>query len=122
MASRDQYLLLRLSFLPSLLVCGLLLFAVPSFMEMYESFSTELPIQTALLVRWYRVLAFLPFLFLLAWFFWPTPASRGIAALLIAWFSAACCSFLAYGLPIRPYSFWARHHQDSTQLFVQADR
>lgn len=53
-------------------------------MEMYESFSTELPIQTALLVRWYRVLAFLPFLFLLAWFFWPTPASRGIAALLIA--------------------------------------
>jgi hypothetical protein len=84
MASRDQYLLLRLSFLPSLLVCGLLLFAVPSFIEVYKSFGTELPFQTAMLVRWYRVLAFLPFLFLLAWFFWPTPASRGVAALLIA--------------------------------------
>ena len=70
--------------MPSLVVCGLLLFAVPSFIGMYESFGTELPLQTVLLVRWYRILAFLPFLFLLAWFFWPTPASRGVAALLIA--------------------------------------
>jgi hypothetical protein len=78
----NERVLFRLSFLPALIVAGLAFLAIPSFMRMYASFGAELPSQTRFLFAWYQVLAFLPFLFLAGWFWWPQRASRGVAALM----------------------------------------
>ena len=93
-------MLLRLSFLPAILVLVLAFLAVPQFIEMYQSFAADLPWQSAFLFNWYRVLAFVPLLFLLAWFFWPQRDSRGTAALSVS--VLLSCALLAF-------SFWAAY-------------
>jgi len=74
-------MLLRLCFLPAIIVLALAFFGVPSFIQMYASFGAELPVASRFLFSWYRLLAFLPFLFLPIWFYWPQRNSRGIVAL-----------------------------------------
>jgi type II secretory pathway component PulF len=84
MVNSNQNMYLRLGFLPALIVFGLAFWAVPSFIEIYDSFGAELPAASRFLFSWYRVLAFVPFLFLLAWFFWPHRNVRGLASMLVS--------------------------------------
>ncbi|NZA25247.1 hypothetical protein H0E84_02540 [Luteimonas sp. SJ-92] len=84
MATFTQHMLLRLSFVPAILVFALAFWAVPQFVDVYRSFGADLPRPSAFLVSWYRALAFLPLLFLLAWFFWPQRDRRGVAALAVS--------------------------------------
>lgn len=82
MASSHQNRPFWPGFLPASIASFALLFVVPSFVRLYESFGAELPNATVLLFRWHRVIALLPFLFLVSWCFWPNRNARGTAALL----------------------------------------
>jgi len=82
----SKYVFLRLSFIPAILVSALAFFAIPSFVDTYKSFGATLPARTVFLFNFYKVLAFVPFLFLLAWFYWPRREARGPATLIISGF------------------------------------
>ena len=58
-------------------------FIIPHFVNVFSSFGTELPLITQIVLKFYGVVAALPFLVLIAWFFWPNRNRRAIAACLI---------------------------------------
>jgi hypothetical protein len=55
--------------------------AIPAFGEVYQSFGTELPWVTSMVLSHYPFLFALPLLVLAAWLTWPRRESRGLAAL-----------------------------------------
>lgn len=91
----NQLALLRLSFLPALATTVLAYFAVPDFITLYASFAFDLPPQTSFLFKWHRALTLIPWVSIIAaWYAWPQPDRRGVAALAISIFLAvALCAF-----------------------------
>ncbi|MDD4962547.1 MAG: hypothetical protein PHI11_01365 [Gallionella sp.] len=66
-AETEKYWLLFGLFL-SLLTCFFVLYGVPQFAELFESFGANLPSQTVILLNYYRWVALLPLLVLGTWF------------------------------------------------------
>ena len=91
---------LRLSFLPAILVAALVFFAAPEFSQMYIDFGTQLPPQTIFFFKWYKLLAFVPFLSFATWYFWPRRESRGSATL--------CASAFLSGIMLL-FGIWAAY-------------
>lgn len=87
-----QLLMLGLALLLNLMLAVAIIAAVPQFDEVFRNFGAELPLATRLAVQLYPLVAALPLLIPLVWFFWPRPDSRGFAALL---FSIACVLLLS---------------------------
>ena len=58
-------------------------FVIPSFVDVFSSFGTDLPLITKIVLNYYGVAVALPFFVLIAWFFWPTPSRRAIVACII---------------------------------------
>ena len=56
---------------------------IPSFVDVFSSFGTDLPLITQIVLKFYGLAVVLPFLVLIAWFFWPNRSRRAIAACII---------------------------------------
>ena len=59
------------------------IFIIPSFVNVFSSFGTDLPLITQLVLKFYGVVIALPFVVLIAWFTWPNRSRRAIAACII---------------------------------------
>jgi hypothetical protein len=84
-----------LSFVPALATTALAYLAVPHFIALYASFAFDLPLATSFLFKWHRALTLIPWVSIaVAWYAWPQPDRRGVAALAISVFLAvALCAF-----------------------------
>jgi type II secretory pathway component PulF len=58
-------------------------FVIPSFIDVFSTFGTDLPLITQFVLKFYGVAVVLPFLVLVGWFFWPTRSRRAVAACII---------------------------------------
>ena len=59
------------------------IFIIPSFVNVFSSFGTDLPIITQIVLKFYGVVIVFPFLVLIAWFFWPNQSRRALAACIV---------------------------------------
>ena len=63
-------------------------FVIPSFIDVFSSFGTDLPLITQLVLKFYGVALVLPLVVIIAWFFWPNRSHRAVAACIIGFVSS----------------------------------
>jgi hypothetical protein len=80
----DQRLLLMAGLSLSCLSSFAAFRAVPTFSDVFQSFTGGLPLVTELALRFYPSLLALPAIVLLVWVLWPKREHRGVAALAAA--------------------------------------
>ena len=96
----NQRTLLLLAFVPPLTATLWIISGVPPYIELYASFGFQLPLATAVLFRWYALIAFIPWLFVAGWVLVPRARNKGAIALGLSLFLSVL---------IFAFAIWATH-------------
>ena len=75
-----EKLLLAVGIVAATLTAVTPFFIIPMFVPIFSLLGTPLPLITQWVLNFYGIIVVLPFLVLLAWFFWPNRNRRSVAA------------------------------------------